>query len=559
MLILEINNLKKYYGDRLILDIKDFNAYYGERIGVVGANGAGKTTLLDIIAGRNKPDEGSVKQYGEISYITQFDLEEAAELDERIAKEFGLSFDSLDTASGGEKTRFKIAAGLSEESSILLADEPTSNLDIQGIELLEEKLKAFKGLILIVSHDRELLDELCSKIIEIEDGALKQYSGSYSQYKLQKDMEFNRAQFEYEQYVADKKALEEAISDRKGRVTTMKKAPSRMGNSEARLHNKMGNQKAKVNLNRAIKAMETRASKLEAKEKPREHQNIKLDMQDAEKPVSRVLISGKGITIKFGSKELFKEAEFEVQNGSKTALLGGNGTGKSTLLKMIIEGNEPIKLANGVKLGYFCQETDILEDSATILENVMKESAYPENFVRTMLARLLFRRDDVYKKAGKLSGGERVRTCFARIFCSDANVIVLDEPTNYLDIYSMEAVENALRLYEGTLLFVSHDRKLIESTADRIISIEDCRLNTFEGSYAELNESKKCGADFRDFDRHKKKLLLDTRLSEVIGRLSMPGKGDDIELLDMEYKKILAEIKQLKASRCGRFNHGTIE
>jgi len=546
MLILEINNLKKYYGDRLILDIKDFKAYYGERIGVVGANGAGKTTLLDIIAGRKMPDEGSVKRHGEISYITQLDVEAAKQVDNRMAKEFGLSFNSLDTASGGEKTRFKIAAGLSGESSILLADEPTSNLDIQGIELLEEKLKAFKGLILLVSHDRELLDKLCSKIIELEGGALKQYSGSYSQYKLQKAAEFDRAQFEYEEYVADKKALEEAVSERKGRVATMKKAPARMGNSEARLHNKMGNQKAKANLNRAIKAMETRISKLEAKEKPREQQHAKLDMQDAGKPVSRVLISGKGITKRFGSKELFKDAEFEVTNGSKTALIGGNGTGKSTLLKMIIEGNELIKLANGVKLGYFSQETDILEDTSTILENVMKESVHPENFVRTMLARLLFKRNDVYKKVGKLSGGERVRTCFARIFCSDANVIILDEPTNYLDIYSMEAVENALRLYEGTLLFVSHDRKLIESTADKIIFIEDLKLNTFEGSYAEYNESKKCGADVKHYNSQKQKLLLDTRLSEIISRLSMPGKGDDMESLNMEYKKLLAEIRQLE-------------
>jgi macrolide transport system ATP-binding/permease protein len=548
MLLLEINNLKKYYADRLILDIKDFKAYYGEKIGIVGVNGAGKTTFLDIIAGRNVPETGSIKLYGDISYITQLDMETASEIDRRMAKEFKLHFNDLDTASGGEKTRYKIASSLSENSSILLADEPTSNLDIQGIELLEKKLTDFKGLILIVSHDRELLDKLCSKIVEIEGGELKQYSGNYSQYKQQKEMELERSQFEYQQYLDNKRALEEAIKEKKSRAASMKKAPSRMGNSEARLH-KTGNQKAKANLEKAIKAMETRIHKLEKKEKPKEQQHAIIDIQNAEKPVSRVLISGSGISKSFGSKELFKNAEFEIINGSKTALIGGNGTGKSTLLKMIMERDKTIKLANGVKLGYFSQGTDILKDDETILENVIKDSVYPEYFVRTILARLLFRRDDVYKKAGKLSGGERVRTCFAKIFCSDANVIVLDEPTNYLDISSMEAVENAMKLYEGTIFFVTHDRKLISSIADRIIFIENHRLNSFEGGYEEYIESKKPAASSNEVEKNRKKLLLNTRLSEIISRLSMPGKSDDVEQLDMEYRKILAEIKQLESGK----------
>jgi macrolide transport system ATP-binding/permease protein len=545
--MLDLRNIKKYYGDRLILDINEFKAYYGERIGIVGVNGAGKTTLLDIIAGRNVPDEGAAELHGELAYITQLEAEEAVPLDDRTAKEFGLDFESLDTASGGEKTRYKIAGGLSAGSSILLADEPTSNLDISGIELLEAKLEAYKGLILIVSHDRELLDKLCSRIVEIEDGKLKNYSGSYSQYRRQKELERERAQFEYEQYRADKEALEEAIQEKKDRVRTMKKTPSRMGNSEARLH-KMGNQKAKANLNKAIKAMETRIRKLEAKEKPKELQQAKIDINTSEQPISRVLISGK-VNKAFERKVLFRDAEFEVLNGSKTALIGGNGTGKSTLLKMILEGCDGIKIANGVKIGYFSQGTDILEDELTILENVMKASSYPEHFARTILARLLFRRDEVYKKVSKLSGGERVRTCFAKIFCSDANVIILDEPTNYLDIYSMEAVENALKLYEGTLLFVSHDRKLIGNIADRVIIIEGCRLNTFEGSYEEYWEFKNRAHTDAALDRQKQRLLLETRLSEIISKLSMPGKGDNAAALDAEYKQLIAELNRLKAGK----------
>lgn len=548
MLMIEINNLKKIYGDRLILDIKDFKAYFGERIGIVGSNGAGKTTLLDMLSGSLVPDEGTIRSYGEISYIRQLELEEDAQVDKRMAREFGLDFASLDTASGGERTRFKIASSLSENSSILLADEPTANLDIQGIELLEQKLSGFKGLLLLVSHDRELLDRLCNKIVEVENGGLKLYSGSYTQYKQQKDLELDREQFEYEQYVAAKRALEEAISEKKNRRASMRNTPTRMGNSEARLH-KMGNQKANANLSKNIKAMETRISKLEVKERPKEQQKVKIDIQDAGKPVSRVLISGKNMTKAFDTKVLFKEADFEVTNGSKTALIGGNGTGKTTLLKMIVEGDESIRLANGVRLGYFSQDTGILEDNATILENVMRGSSYPEHFSRTMLARLLFRRDDVFKRVGQLSGGERVRVCFARIFCSDANVIILDEPTNYLDIYSMEAVENALKLYEGTVLFASHDRKLITGTADRLIIIEDLRFITFEGGYGEFMDLKKQPAVKADADRERQRMLLDTRLSELISRLSMPGKGDDVVQLDLEYKRILAEKRGLDARR----------
>ncbi len=546
MLMMEINNVKKYYGDRLILDIKEFKAYYGERLGIVGPNGAGKTTLLDMLAGRLAPDEGSIRSCGELAYIRQLEVEETSEVDRRMAREFGLDFGSLATASGGEKTRFKIASSLSEDSSILLADEPTANLDIQGIELLEEKLSGFKGLLILVSHDRELLDKLCDKIIEVENAALKQYSGNYTQYRLQKEMELERAQFEYEKYISDKKALEEAIMEKKNRSASMRNTPKRMGNSEARLH-KMGNQKAKKNLSKDIKAMETRIGRLEVKERPKEQQRVRLDMQQSDKPVSRVLISGAGITKGFGSKELFRDADFKVLNGSKTALVGGNGTGKSTLLKMIIEGDESIKLANGVRVGYFSQAADILEEGWTILENIMKGSVYPENFARTMLARLLFKKDEVYKRVEQLSGGERVRACFAKIFCSDANVIILDEPTNYLDIYSMEAVENALRLYESTLFFASHDRKLIAGTADRLIFIEDCRLKTFEGSYEEYNEMKRHPAAAGAAEREKQRLLLDTRLSEIISRLSMPAKGDDVEQLDIEYKRILAEKRSLES------------
>jgi macrolide transport system ATP-binding/permease protein len=320
-----------------------------------------------------------------------------------------------------------------------------------------------------------------------------------------------------------------------------------MGNSEARLH-KMGNQKAKSNLDRAVKAMETRLEKLEVKDKPWELEVAKVEFKEYGEVVSRILVQGKNICKKFGDREIFRKAEFEILKGSKTALIGSNGSGKTTLLKLIISPNEDmdIRLANGVKIGYFSQGMDILDESSTILENVMNTSVQPEVYARTMLARLLFKRDEMYKKVGQLSGGERVRVCFAKIFASEVNLIILDEPTNFLDIYSMEAVENALKLYEGTVLFVSHDRKLISSTADRIMAIEDCSIKTFNGSYEEYLESKREVKLSKAEERYKMKLVLETRLSEVLGRLSMPGKEDDIQALDLEYKDLLKKIKEIE-------------
>lgn len=547
MLMLEISNLKKYYGDRLILSIKDFKAYRGDKIGIVGVNGAGKTTLLNIISKKCEADEGILKAYGSISYITQLEEVKDSEIDENIAKEFGVESLKLDTASGGERTKYKIAYCISRKSDILLADEPTSNLDIEGIELLQEKLMQYEGLLLIVSHDRELLDKLCNKIVEIDKGGFELYNGNYTQYRQQKDMKRQRAQFEFEQYVSKKKELERAIIEKKSKVKGMKKAPTRMGNSEARLH-KMGNQKAKSNLERAVKAMETRLEKLEVKSKPWEQEIAKVDFKESGEVVSRILVQGKNINKKFGDREIFRNAELEIPKGSKTALIGSNGSGKTTLLKLIISPDEDtdIRLANGVKIGYFSQGMDILDESLTILENVMNTSIQPEFFARTMLARLLFKRDEIYKKVGQLSGGERVRVCFAKIFASEVNLVILDEPTNYLDIYSMEAVENALKLYEGTVLLVSHDRKLISSTADRIMVIEDCRIKTFNGSYEEYLASKRKVNLLKSEDCHKMKLVLETRLSEVLGRLSMPGKEDDIQALDLEYKDLLKRIKEIE-------------
>ncbi|MDF2882914.1 MAG: transporter [Clostridiaceae bacterium] len=545
MLLIEGANIKKYYGDRLILNIENIKIYSEDRIGVVGLNGMGKTTLMNILYGKLQPEEGFVKSYGSISFISQLEPSEQEEINKEIASKFGVGHSWKDHMSGGEKTKFKLAQSLYENSEIIFADEPTSNLDMEAVKLLEEKFKAYNGALVIVSHDREFLDELCNKIVDIDRGEIKFYTGNYTSYKQQKEKERERAEFEYDEYEKEKRKLEADMLETKEKTRNIKNAPSRMGNSEARLH-KMGNQKAKANLDRAVKNMEARLVHLEAKERPKHIDKIKLDALSTDKLHSKILISGRNINKSFDGKIIFQGAEFDIYNGSKTALMGPNGSGKSTLINMIMNGDSSIKTSQGARIGYFSQALDILDDKQSIIENVMEESIYDETFARTLLARLLFKREDIYKKVQVLSGGERVKASFAKIFLKDINLLILDEPTNYLDINSMEALEEALKEYSRTILFVSHDRRFVSTIADNIISIENKSLVSFHGNYEEFIERKSIKADVYKQEKKKRIFVLENRISELIGRLSMPGKKDDLEKLDIEYTETLSELRELR-------------
>ena len=548
MLLIECKNIKKYYGDRLILNIKDLKIYSEDRIGLVGINGEGKTTLLNILAGADSEYEGFVKRYGKFSIIEQLDKEDQGTINSEAAKVFGVNTKWNTHLSGGEKTRFKLAKGFHQNSPMIIADEPTSNLDIEGVEFLEKKFKEYKGAFIIVSHDREFLDRLCNKIFELNKGQIKEYKGNYSDYREQKNKELNRAAFEYEQYKKEKGRIEEAVEKVKRKGDSIRRTPKRMGNSEARLH-KMGGQKAKANLNKNIKNMEKRLDHIDIKENPSEIKKIKLDVPDKNKLYSNVVIQGDNINKFFENKVIFENGEFTIYNNSKNALIGPNGCGKSTLLKMIVRGDNSIKKSKALKIGYYSQSLDILEEELSILENVTKNSIYDETFIRITLARLLIKDRDVYKKVKVLSGGERVKVCFAKLILSDINLLILDEPTNYLDVDSLEIVEEVLKDYCGTILFVSHDRRFISALADNIIYIENHKILISKGTYEEYLEKKNNPLTGSEEELQEQILVLENRLSDIIGKLSAPSKKDDIKELDMEYYKILKQIKEIRSKQ----------
>lgn len=554
MLILELNKVKKYFGDRLILGIDNLKVYKGDRIGVVGLNGAGKTTLLNILSKSIEPDEGIAKLYGRISYVKQLkrDInhietrENENSLEAKITKEFGVDGILTQNISGGEETRVKIVDALRLDTDVLFADEPTCNLDMKGINLLEQKLKEYSGAIIMVSHDRSLLDNLCNIILEVENSKINLYPGNFSDYKKQKAAKLERHQFEYEEYIREKNKLEAAVIERKQKVKTMRKTPARMGNSEARLHTRAVNGK-KGKLDRAVKAMRSRIELLEKVDKPRETAKLSIDINESLSVVSKVMLSCNNISKSFDNRKLFENVSFEVKNGSKVAIVGDNGSGKTTLINMILKGGTGIRLAKGAKIGYFKQSIAMFDENNSLLQNVMAETTYSETFARTMLARLLFRKDEVYKNIKVLSGGEKVKAAFARVFLSDVNFLILDEPTNFLDIQSREALEGVLRDYRGTLLFVSHDRKFVDEVADSVVLLRDNTAVLLERNEEGHFQYQKNKVRISEEEIKKELMLLEMQLAALNGRLCIRTENPDSEKLEKEYEEVLGKVKEKRA------------
>lgn len=278
----------------MILNIDNLKIYSEDRIGIVGVNGVGKTTLLNILSQRLRPDAGQVKLRGRCSYVSQLYPPENKQISAEMASKFGVACTWNENMSGGEKTRFKLAAGLDADNLMIFADEPTSNIDVEGIELVENRLREYRGGLVLISHDRSFLDKLCNKILEVENGKIRLYTGNYTKYSRQKAKERERAQFEYKQYIGEKKRLEQVVTDRTQKARAIRQTPKRMGNSEARLH-KMGGQKAKVSLGRAMKNTQSRIEHLEVKEKPLAQQVIKFDADNSSTIYSKTILAGNNI------------------------------------------------------------------------------------------------------------------------------------------------------------------------------------------------------------------------------------------------------------------------
>lgn len=521
MVIMELSGLKYEVKDRLLFAADHLAIQNKDRIGLVGRNGSGKTSLLEILAGKQRPEKGIISRQTTCELLPQLK-------------------NTNTTKSGGEVTQEYINQSLATQAGLLLADEPTTNLDTEHIEGLEKQLQRWQGAIVIVSHDRSFLDTLCTTIWEIDNKKINVYKGNYSDYIAQKELAIRQQENAYEQYQRKKKQLENALELKEQKAQRATKKPEHVSASEAKITGaKPYFAKKQKKLQKTAKSIETRLEKLEKVEKVKEMPAIKMNLPNQGAFTGQIIIRAEELAGNVANRMLWKPASFYIRGGQKIAVIGKNGAGKTTLLKKIINNADGLTISPAARVGYFSQNLDVLDTADTILENVRLTSVQDETFIRTVLARLHFYRDDVYKKVEVLSGGERVKVAFAKLFVSNINTLVLDEPTNYLDIEAVEALEDLLSDYEGTILVVSHDRRFIEHIADHILAIEKQEITFFEGSYeAYKNYVPKQAADSRE----EELLVIETKLTEVLSKLSL----EPSEALDQEFQALLKRKRELE-------------
>ena len=550
MKLATIKNLKKYYGDRLILDIDKFEIEEKDKMGIVGENGVGKTTLLKILLGEIKADEGSITLTDSYSYISQLDDGYRMCENSKIKKIFNVPDEYEDYLSGGEKVKMRVVSALEENASLIIADEPTSNLDRESIKSLDNMFKKYNGALLIVSHDRKFLDDICNEIVEIEDGKLKVYKGNYSKYISLKEEDYEKQKKEYENYRHEKERLENVISEKEVLRDRIKKAPKGMGKSEAKTI-KMGDQRGKKNIENNIQSIEKRLKHMEVKVQHKKKEKIIININEGSEVASKNLIEIKDFKLLVEDKVLIDKINLNIRNGAKIALIGANGCGKTTLLKQILNNDsEKINISSCVKIGYFDQKQDILDSESSILENIKKDSKWDESFIRINLSEFGFKNDSVNKIVSELSGGERVKVAICKIILSNNNLLILDEPTNYLDIKTIEALENALVNTNKTLLLVSHDIEFISNVCNHIIEIKDKKIHEFIGTYPEYIksfENNNKNSENKHLDDEI--LLLENKVSEVISLLSIESDEEKKEKLNEEYLELVNSLKEVKLKR----------
>lgn len=537
-MLLNVEHLYKYFNGQALLKDINFTVEDREAVGLIGVNGCGKSTLLNIITGSEGYDKtpeglGSVNIAGKasIGFLRQnsglnseltigeemknafaplletldkmkflekkmadggdidsisheyaelssyFEARDGYRIDVKIKQVLnGMGFGStptdrvISTLSGGEKTRLALAKLLLEEPNLLILDEPTNHLDFETLMWLEDYLKGYKGAIIIVSHDRYFLNKVCTRICEIEQGRLTSYRGDYSSYLVQKKMNSERQLKEYEAQQKEIAKLEDYVAKNLVRASTSKMAKSR--------------QHMLDRIERIDKPlMYTKPPKIK----------LEYDIEPTKEIVRVVdcpLVVGEGAD----KKELIKSLTMNVRRGEHVAIIGANGIGKTSILKLI-QGIIPheggnISWGGNVKISYFEQEHAILDPHKTMLEEIMDR--YPrlsEQQARSVLGAVLLTGENVFKPISVLSGGERAKLCFAIMALNRGNVLVLDEPTNHLDLSTKEVLEDALAEFGGTIILVSHDRYLLNKVASRIIEIKHDEVNSYEGNFDAYSEA----------------------------------------------------------------------
>lgn len=542
MIILNVDKVSKSFGYGVLFENISFSLNEGEAISIVGPNGCGKSTLLKMIAGKEKVDSGfiNIKKNAKVAYLDQVgssindersvyeflkdafaDLNDMhkrlknlenqmnTELDENeqnklmirycnLIEKFslnggydidinintvidGLKIDrgilnkSFNNLSGGEKTLVQLAKALLIKPDLFLLDEPTNHLDIERIEWLEDYIKSFKGAIVIVSHDRYFLDKMSTKILNIDNGKGKIYFANYTKFVEEKQKNFEKQMNDYKLQQNTIKRLEEQIKyfSERGMATNSSSLCDR------------------------AHALQTQLDRIKksAIQKPREQKKINLDFNELKKSSKRV-IEIKNLTIKIDENNyILKNVDLHVCAGERVAFIGSNGSGKTSLVKVILQkDNLPfvgdVFIGPSVKIGYLPQIINFPNGEMKLLDYFIDQSGLSEKVARQILSSFQFYKEDVNKRVKNLSGGERVRVKLAELLQHQINTLIFDEPTNHIDIETKEVLEKAISNFDGTFIFISHDRYFINKFADRVIEFKDKNLKSYSGGYDDYKNEK---------------------------------------------------------------------
>jgi len=587
--MISVSDLAKSFGPQTLFEGVAFQLNPGHRYGLVGANGSGKSTLLKILAGQEPPSDGTVSipkrlKLGVLSQDhfayekdaildvvlkgndelwqamvekeailakaeQEFDADRYAELEDVILHHDGYAVEAqaaeileglgiaaeihrepLSTLSGGFKLRVLLAQTLASNPGALLLDEPTNHLDILSIRWLEKFLQSFSGVVVVISHDHRFLDNVCTNILDVDYETVLLYSGNYSDFDLAKQSERQRKEKELAKREKEIAHHKQFVDRFRAKATKARQAQSK------------------------LRMIEKREEELVAlPQSSRRYPRFRFSQI---RPSGREALALEGISKTYGENQVLKDVTLKVGRGERLAIIGPNGIGKSTLLKIAMGELEPdagtIEWGYETYPGYFAQDhrEQLSHDKQTVEESLW-ELCPGESIgsVRNQLAQVLFSKEEVEKRLGSLSGGEAARLVFARLAVQNPNVLVLDEPTNHLDLEAIEALVQGLRKYDGTLIFVSHDRWFVSQLSNRIVEITAEGLRSFEGSYAEYVE--KCGDDHLDADT----VVLKVRREKRRKKSDERSKGSDKTLrkLTRERDNLETEIESAEA-RVGEIN-----
>lgn len=590
MIIAQAQDLEQRFGGNIIFSNISFSVPDNARIGLVGPNGAGKTTLLKIMTGQQEPTSGqfTINKGLKVGYIAQEngldedktiwdemltvfnDLIEKnkkiTKMQEQIAdhpededllkrydqlaydfeQEGGFTYQAeiksilngfnfkentwnkvIGTLSGGEKTRLAFVKLLLQKPPVLLLDEPTNYLDLDTLDWLETFLKNYQGAIITVSHDQYFLDHLANQIFELNFGKLTTFKGNYSQYVKERELMDSQQEAAYEKQQEKIKKEEEFIQKNLVRASTTKRAQSRR----------------KV------------LDKMERIKPPKHKQKVRINFT-SERPSGKEVLIAKDLTIGYPDKVMVSDIDFQVNKNDRVAIIGPNGIGKSTLLKTIMKKLEPkggsIKYGASLDIGYYDQELQSLDPSKTVLDTIWdRHKTMPEKDVRSILASFLFTAEDIDKTVGQLSGGQKARLTLTVLSLEKDNFLLMDEPTNHLDIEAKEVLEEALDNYDGTLLFVSHDRYFINELVNKIISVRDGHAKIYNGNYSYyLDEKAKQAAAAQEAEAQKAETETTTSANQNKGKLSyqeQKARDSQKRKLERAVSDAEAKIEKLEA------------